>query len=323
MNELNELFDGHAPHKAAIEAMYGPLPSLYERCHAVKVHEWIGPAHRLTVFQVTVGEPAWLSWPLYCVDPLNAPSRQMLLSPDGCWPHLFQPETINTLLDQNISLAWFDRTQLAWDCLDKSRDGPVNRHWPETPWSAVAVWAWGIIQSITALTPWLDGQRIAVTGHSRGGKAALVAGSLDPHIAAVIPHNTGTGGMSSLQTMGAGAEHLSDLAVRFPHWLAPSAQNPKRQALLLDIDIPYHWLRAMAPKGLCVLQASDDLWANPKGTEAMVQKLACDWSATPQRLQLHTRRGGHAMSLLDWQRAAGFLSSLDSHGDQSNTDESA
>ena len=320
MNELNGLFDGHEPHKAAIQALYGPLPRMSEPCCADKVHEWTGPTYKLSVFQVAVGDPVWLSWPLYCADPLNAPRGKVLLSPDGCWPHLFLPDTLCTCLDQNISLAWFDRTQLATDCLDKARNGPIHKHWPETPWSAVALWAWGISQTITALTPLLDGQRIAVTGHSRGGKAALVAGSWDSRIAAVIAHNTGTGGVSSLKTQSPGAERIKDLASRFPHWLAPSVQSPKRQADLVETDVPYLWLRALAPRGLCVLQAHDDLWADPKGTEDMMNKLVHDWTTAPHRLQLHGRTGGHPMCLQDWRQAADFLHSLEEHDDQASTE---
>jgi len=164
---------------------------------------------------------------------------------------------IQAVLAQGVALAWFDRVGLAWDGPDAQRGGPVHEHWPEVPWSATAVWAWGMGYSITALEQALQAPKIGVIGHSRGGKAAMAAALWDSRIQARVSHNSGTGGVSRLQPAQPGAESLADLAERFPHWLSPLAQHPQHQALCEQNNWPADGLHALAPRGLCTLQADD------------------------------------------------------------------
>jgi pimeloyl-ACP methyl ester carboxylesterase len=231
---------------------------------------------------------------------------------------------IDVVVGQGVALAWFDRVGLAWDGPDALRGGPVHNHWPQEPWSAIAVWAWGICRSVTALEMVLNAPQIAVIGHSRGGKAALVAATYDPRIQALVSHNSGTGGVSRLWPIHPGAESLADLAERFPHWLSPQVQDPRYQAHILQADLPEQWLTSLAPRGVCILQAEDDLWANPKGSWAMFEHLKPAWQAAPERLRWHSRSGGHGMTALDWQRAAEFsMHVLCSHADQPKFSERA
>lgn len=307
MNELPHLSAHRAPHLVALNALYGPLPPQNDPCHAVLTHQWQDDRQRVSVWQLSVGHPAWMSWMLYRAEPLATNATTTLLSPDGCWPHVINGCAVEAVLSQGVALVWFDRTALAWDAPNAKRGGPVHRHWPHTPWSAIGVWAWGVAHSVTALHQMLAEPKVGVIGHSRGGKAALVAAVFDPRIQAVIAHNTGTGGVSSLRNPPPGAERLSDLAQRFPHWLSPQAQDPKHRALIEQADLPEPLLRGIAPRGLCVLQAEDDLWANPPGTWAMLERLKPAWQTAPERLRGHRRQGGHRMTAWDWQRAARFL----------------
>lgn len=63
---------------------------------------------------------------------------------------------------------------------------------------AMMAWAWGVSVIIDALesTPSarIDATRIGVTGCSRNGKGALVAGSFDSRIALTVPQESGTRG---------------------------------------------------------------------------------------------------------------------------------
>lgn len=76
------------------------------------------------------------------------------------------------------------------------RPGQVERE--PHDWGAAAMWAWGLQRAVDYLVTDrdVDGGRIAVTGHSRLGKAALVAAAFDERIGLVIPHQAGTGGSS-------------------------------------------------------------------------------------------------------------------------------
>lgn len=307
MNDLTDFSTHATPHLAALSALFGPLPPQDDLCQVVLAHQWQGAQHRVCVWQVSLGNPAWVSWLLYRAEPLETTPAITLLSPDGCWPHVINAAAMDEVLRQGVALAWFDRVGLAWDGPQAQRGGPVHQHWPQVPWSATAVWAWGIGHSVTALEMVLPSPQIAVIGHSRGGKAALVAGVCDPRIQALVSHNSGTGGVSRLRPAHPGAERLADLAERFPHWLSPQVQDPQHQAQIVQADGPTLWLPALAPRGLCILQSDDDLWANPEGSRAMFEHLLPAWQAAPERLRWHSRSGGHAMTPLDWQRAAEFL----------------
>ncbi|KAH8832942.1 Glucuronoyl esterase catalytic domain from Hypocrea Jecorina, partial [Flagelloscypha sp. PMI_526] len=63
---------------------------------------------------------------------------------------------------------------------------------------AMTAWAWGVSRIIDALekTPSanIKTTRIGVTGCSRNGKGALLAGALEPRVALTIPQESGSGG---------------------------------------------------------------------------------------------------------------------------------
>lgn len=234
----------------------------------------------------------------------------VLLSPDACWPHCMNEMAAREAERAGVALAWFNRLELAYDPPDTRRVGPVFEGWPEYPFGAVAAWAWGLQRCVDALL--LTGLAlpgcIGVIGHSRGGKAALLAGATDPRIAATIAHNSGTGGGSSFQVVGEGSESLAALAARFPHWLGPRATDAKTQQHITEIDnLPL--LRAIAPRGLYLMQAGDDAWANPPGTQYAFEQLQPAWAALGRQhcIDWQERTGGHPMTGLDWQRAAAFL----------------
>lgn len=309
MNEHLRSLPHSTPQGVGMETLYGPLPPLEEGLRVRLIHRLARPTHTLSLWRVMVGEHQGLQWTMSVAQPIGVAPHTVLLTPDGCWPEMVQGAALAAVLDHGLGLAWFDRLDLAWDGPDRSRAGPVHDRWPKTPWSAVAAWAWGVCRSAEVLRSLIDGpyHHVGVVGHSRGGKAVLVAGAVAHHIDAVVSHNSGTGGAASLQGANPGAESLAQLAAQFPHWLSPEVTNLEVQAHLIAQDAPREWIRAIAPRGLCVLQASDDAWANPDGTQHMVMQVADAWCDHPKRLALMHRTGGHAMTALDWQRAAEFV----------------
>jgi dienelactone hydrolase len=265
-------------------------------------------------WQVRIGGGAngaiWLRWTMWVHWPADHKNNAVLLSPDACWPFCVNQEAANVAAKQGVALAWFNRLELAQDGTDGKRVGPVFDQWPERPFGALAVWAWGLQRCVDALlcTGRTQAGHIGVVGHSRGGKAALLAGATDNRIGATISHNSGTGGAASFQHMGEGSERLEVLASRFPHWLGPYAAQADTQRRIVDTDC-LTLLQAIAPRGLCLLQASDDDWANPIGTRHCFEMLQPEWAAmgAMRRLQWQERTGGHSMTALDWQRAATFV----------------
>src|SRR5579883_2534274 len=76
--------------------------------------------------------------------------------------------------------------------------GLVNKGQPRSmdDWGVLRAWAWGDARIVDYLLtdPDVDGSKIGVFGHSRGGKAALVAEVDDPRIAIGYISSSGAGG---------------------------------------------------------------------------------------------------------------------------------
>jgi uncharacterized Zn-binding protein involved in type VI secretion len=72
----------------------------------------------------------------------------------------------------------------------------VRKGTSSSSYASVAAWAWGVHRAVDYLVTdkKVNGKRIAIMGHSRNGKAALLAGATDERIALVIPHQSGCGG---------------------------------------------------------------------------------------------------------------------------------
>ena len=318
MNDLNRFTDLLPEAKTYIQTLFGGMPPGGKDITTTLVHALSTPHCRLQIWRVRVDVPQHLTpidWQLTLQRPLTPPpsGSAILLSPDACWPHVIHPEAAQAVLAQGVTLAHFDRLHLAHDRPDGLRGGALYTLWPKASWGAVSAWAWGLQHSAQALRrmPEMVGCKIGVIGHSRSGKAALLAGACDPTISLTVTHNSGCAGAASFQVTGDGAETLAQLQSVFPHWLGQAGLNSTEQAHVQEIDNTA-LLASVRGRHVCVMQADDDLWANPSGTRHAVERLRAQWQAqgNSSRLTYFTRSGGHAMSPLDWSRAAQTLAQI-------------
>jgi hypothetical protein len=107
--------------------------------------------------------------------------------------------------------------------LDKGIIGLVNHGQPRSldGWGVLRAWAWADSRIVDYLQtdPDVDGAKVGVMGHSRGGKAALVAMVDDPRIAIGYISSSGAGG-ADLYRRNYG-ETLGNLcSVQEFHWFA-------------------------------------------------------------------------------------------------------
>lgn len=137
---------------------------------------------------------------------------------------------------------------------------------------AIAMWAWGLHRIIDYLitVPELDKSRIAVTGHSRLGKTALLAAAFDERIALAIPHQAGCGGTGPSRSKNAKAETVKIINTAFSHWFDDNFKKFNESVDRLPFD--QHCLVALcAPRPVLYTNGILDQWANPDGQFEMLK----------------------------------------------------
>src|SRR5207237_1250783 len=80
----------------------------------------------------------------------------------------------------------------------------------------------------------IDPHRIAVVGHSRLGKTALLAGAFDDRIALVIPLQAGCGGTAP--SRGTVGESVKQINEHFPHWFDTTFKSFNDEPQRLPFD---------------------------------------------------------------------------------------
>lgn len=219
---------------------------------------------------------------------------------DWCW-RTVSNEIANEVLGRGYALAEFNRCEVAPD--RPGRETGIYLACPDGDYGALAAWAWGFHRVIDFLVtlPCIDRERIAVTGHSRGGKAALLAGATDERVALTAPNNSGCGGAGSFKHQAEQSEDIAAITRNFPFWFTPRFARFAGRQERLPFD--QHFLKALvAPRALLTTEALGDLWANPRGTRvthAAAREVYRLFEAE-DRLGIHFRDGGHEHKFEDW-----------------------
>lgn len=236
-------------------------------------------------------------------------------------------------IDRGYALATFYNGDIDPDQRDV-REGiqpylrkKAGKHGPHD-WGTIAAWAWGVHRVVDYVCNHkdLDKNRIAVVGHSRLGKTALLAAALDERIALAIPHQAGCGGTSPDRNDNPKAETVRRINSTFPHWFNDTFKQFNDQTDKLPFD--QHCLIAlMAPRPVLLSNAEEDQWANPGGQFRMLQAAdpvyrflgigGLEAKQMPplgklidSSLGFYIRPGKHSMTKEDWKV---FLDFADTH----------
>ena len=275
---------------------------------------WPGVSYRTHEVRVkfSAGE---LSLTLSVWLPDGAGPFPVVLDIDGCWK-CFSDDIIRTVVDRGYIAASVDRTEAADDNKDHYRDSGLYRIFPAAEFGVCSAWAWAAHRCVDALIGMKEVQSngIAVTGHSRGGKAAILAGVTDERIAVTNPNNSGCGGAGLLRLKGSRAEEINSFWSRDTgepqnaFWFGKGWHNSRKQ----DDQLPYdsHFLHAMvAPRALLLTEAYEDSGANPASSYLAAQHARQVYSTlgVGESIGWAFREGGHAHGPEDYGALLDFM----------------
>lgn len=279
----------------------------------------------LTVFVPNQAEKPVPAFLLICNrDPSNIdPTRK---EKSGFWP-------AEEIVARGYAAAAFHNAEIDPDNFDEFRDGvhalfrsENEGHAPDS-WATLAAWGWGASRCLDYFEkdPDIDAKRVAVVGHSRGGKTALWCGARDTRFALVISNDSGCGGAAlSRRQYG---ETLAVINKAFPHWFCGNFKLYSNNEDKLPFD--QHMLIALiAPRAVYVASATEDLWADPRGEYLSLAHAspayelyglpglpadpmpAPDMPASAGHMAYHIRSGSHNLTPYDWQQYMNFADNV-------------
>lgn len=194
----------------------------------------------------------------------------------------------------------------------------MNYERTDTSWGVLSAWAWACSKILDYISTRkeFNKERVAVIGHSRGGKTALLASVLDERFYLTISNNSGNSGAAL--SRGNTGETVKDIVNRFPYWFCKKYQQFADNENALPFD-QHQFIGLIAPRYCYVASATEDTWADPDG-ELLSCKLASqyyelfnlkgiiipsdfkfDLSYNEGMIAYHRRIGKHALTINDWK----------------------
>ena len=234
---------------------------------------------------------------------------------------------VQWILDRGYAIASWHESDIAPDNASLHSEALValglDPNASDRPGS-VSLWAWTISRVIDGLEqdPQFSDLPMIAMGHSRRGKAVLLAAARDRRIDVTIAHQAGTAG-GALHGDGVG-EPISMITSSYPHWFVPAYAEFADDERALPVD--QHALIALAaPNAVLLGNAWRDTWADPSGAWRAAEAASEVWGVygetglTQSRmadldvsghLAMHIRPGTHGVTSEDWMA---FLDFADAH----------
>jgi hypothetical protein len=225
----------------------------------------------------------------------------------------------NQALAHGFAFVTFNNTDCGEDTTLRNADGSwafrTTRFYPAYPkydWGLLQGWAWGVSRIVDYLETdaSIDKTKLIVTGVSRTGKSALVAGAFDDRLAMVAPVASSGGGTPAYRFSGAergGKEGLSEMMRKYPNWFSPHLHEFWGQPDKLPFDD--HWFIALAaPRPFIALEGTHDQNVNANGVrqEWLAAQPAFALLNVKERLGVSWADRPHGMVQGDWDALLAF-----------------
>jgi hypothetical protein len=169
---------------------------------------------------------------------------------------------------------------------------------------AMAAWTWAVSRIIDGLEKLpnngsIDVTKLGVTGCSRNGKGALVAGAFEHRIALTIPQESGSGGdacwrLSNAEQADGYVVQTSPEIVQENVWFGPVFNGYANGVNALPFD--HHILAAMvAPRALLAIENTFYDWLSPRSSYGCMKAAHTVWEAmgVPDHMGF-TQDGNHS-----------------------------
>ncbi len=150
----------------------------------------------------------------------------------------------------------------------------------------------------------IDRDNVAIIGHSRLGKTALLCSALDSRFKLTCVNNSGCCGVALSRGKTEKNETIEKITEVFPFWFCDGFKKYVNNEDALPFD--QHMLVALvAPRHLVVGGAKEDLWADNEGQHLSCAMAVPIWElyekgCANKRVSYYEREGTHFLSRTDW-----------------------
>ena len=197
-------------------------------------------------------------------------------------------------------------------------------------WATLSAWAWGAsrVMDWIETEKTINAKRVAVVGHSRGGKTALLTGVTDKRFAMACSNDSGCSGAKLNHVNLPKSESIKIITKNFPHWFCKNYKKYVGREMDMSFD-QHQFVALMAPRLVAIASATEDHWAGQYGEWYSAKFASPAWelygkkglavdkypkAEQPQQkgcISYHLRTGKHNLTAYDWKC---YMDFADSHG---------
>ncbi len=298
----------------SVNTCFGGLPPKPE---VFEVRHQCGGTYRITAGT----KEKTVSFELYLFKPEGEGKHPVLLTADLC-AYYCNDEITKMFTSHGFIVAKFNRCELAHET---ERAGALYDVYPALTFGMIAAWAWGYHRCVDALLTMgdVDADCICITGHSRGGKATLLAAATDERITFTQASGSGCFGAGCFRYIQQEdpardcqdhhAETIANMegyevGYDIGFWSGPEMKKYAYKEAELPFDLHF-FKAAVAPRFLLETNGTDDIWSNPRGSYQSFRAAREMYAAMgiPERIASVYRDGGHGHTREDFETFLKFI----------------